>query len=51
VPVTFAGAQGTDPGLDQVNVALPSSLAGAGVVEVQVAAGNGTSNVVTIQVQ
>lgn len=51
VPATFAGAQGTDPGLDQVNFVLPASLAGQGVVEVQVAAAGVTSNVVTIQVQ
>jgi hypothetical protein len=30
VPVLYAGPQGVYPGLDQVNVALPSSLAGAG---------------------
>jgi uncharacterized protein (TIGR03437 family) len=51
VPITFAGAQGTDPGLDQVNLPLPASMAGAGQVEVQVAAGGVTSNVVTIRIQ
>jgi phospholipase C len=30
VPVLFAGAQGTYPGLDQVNISLPNSLAGRG---------------------
>jgi uncharacterized protein (TIGR03437 family) len=36
--VQFAGAQGTDTGLDQVNVAIPSSLHGAGTVNVSLAA-------------
>jgi uncharacterized protein (TIGR03437 family) len=30
VPVSYAGAQGQYPGLDQVNLQLPSSLAGSG---------------------
>ena len=34
VPVLFAGAQGGYPGLDQVNVSLPSSLAGLGEASV-----------------
>ena len=51
VPVAYAGAQGSDAGLDQINIALPSSLAGTGEVEVQVAIAGVTSNIVTIQVQ
>jgi len=49
--VQFAGAQGSYPGLDQVNVALPAWLAGSGDVELEVESGGVTSNVVTIRVQ
>jgi uncharacterized protein (TIGR03437 family) len=38
VPVEFAGAQGTDKGLDQVNVLLPQSLNGAGQVSLTLTA-------------
>jgi uncharacterized protein (TIGR03437 family) len=51
VPVLFAGAQPTYPGLDQVNIALPASLAGAGEVQVEVAIAGVTSNSVTIRIQ
>lgn len=51
VPVLYAGAQATDPGLDQINVALPASLAGSGVVEIEVGVTGVTSNNVFIQVQ
>ena len=34
VPVTYAGAQGTFAGLDQVNVSLPAELAGRGLVDI-----------------
>jgi uncharacterized protein (TIGR03437 family) len=51
IQVLFAGGQPTYPGLDQVNVALPASLAGAGEVQFEVAIGNVTSNVVSINVQ
>jgi uncharacterized protein (TIGR03437 family) len=34
VPVVSSGAQGSSPGLDQVSVQLPSSLAGSGDVPV-----------------
>jgi uncharacterized protein (TIGR03437 family) len=47
VPVSFAGAQGS-PGLDQVNVVLPSNLAGLGLATVVLTADNATSNSVTI---
>jgi uncharacterized protein (TIGR03437 family) len=33
LPVEFAGAQGTVPGLDQVTVILRSELKGAGIVQ------------------
>jgi uncharacterized protein (TIGR03437 family) len=32
--VQYAGAQSTEPGLDQVNVLIPTTLAGSGVVAV-----------------
>lgn len=51
VPVQYAGAQSTYPGLDQVNVQLPASLAGAGEVQVQVGTGSAWSNPVTIRIQ
>jgi uncharacterized protein (TIGR03437 family) len=51
VPAMYAGAQGTFPGLDQVNVNLPASLAGAGEVSVRVLIGGVSSNSVTIRVR
>jgi uncharacterized protein (TIGR03437 family) len=36
LPLLYAGPQGGFPGLDQVNVELPRSLAAAGPVNVQV---------------
>jgi uncharacterized protein (TIGR03437 family) len=47
----FAGAQGTFAGLDQVNVALPQSLRGAGTVNVILAVDNTVSNTVTLAFQ
>ena len=43
-PATYAGPQPTIPGLDQVNVALPLSLRGAGLVDVSVAVAGVISN-------
>jgi uncharacterized protein (TIGR03437 family) len=51
VPVRYAGPQGTYPGLDQINVDLPSSLAGSGETEMEVFIGSTTSNIVTIRIQ
>jgi len=50
-PIAYAGAQGTDVGLDQVNVLLPSQLAGSGTVNIVLTAGLSTSNSVTIDIQ
>ena len=50
-PVLYAGRQGSYPGLDQVNVALPMSLHGAGVVDVVLTVNGQTSNTVQIAVQ
>jgi uncharacterized protein (TIGR03437 family) len=51
VPVLYAGAQGQYEGFDQVNVQLPSNLAGAGVVNVVATVDGAQSNVVQIQLQ
>jgi uncharacterized protein (TIGR03437 family) len=49
----YAGAQGTFTGLDQINVELPTSLAGGGLrrVEVVVTVNNVAANRVTIQIK
>jgi uncharacterized protein (TIGR03437 family) len=49
--VSFAGAQGTYFGLDQVNVALPHSLAGSGTVNVALTAAGQSANTVTVAIQ
>jgi uncharacterized protein (TIGR03437 family) len=51
VPVLYAGAQGTYPGLDQVNVPLTLNLRGAGVANVVLTVDGQVSNTVTITVQ
>ena len=52
VPVTYAGAQGSIAGLDQVNVGpLPRALAGKGVVDVVVSTGGFHSNAVQVEIQ
>jgi uncharacterized protein (TIGR03437 family) len=45
LPASYAGPQAAVPGLDQVNVALPLSLRGAGLVNVSVTAAGITSNI------
>ena len=50
-PVLYAGPQGTYPGLDQVNVALPLTLHGVGEVDVVLTVDGQTSNTVRIAVQ
>ena len=44
----YAGAQPQYPGLDQVNVVIPSSLAGAGEVTVVLKVDGQTANVDTV---
>ncbi len=51
VTVTFSGAQGGDPGLDQADVLLPASLAGSGTISVVLSASGVTANVVQIAVE
>ena len=48
VPVIFAGASPCCAGLQQINISLPTALAGAGRVPVTVKAGGALSNVVEI---
>jgi uncharacterized protein (TIGR03437 family) len=50
-PVLYAGPQGLSPGLDQVNVQLPASLAGKGNVNVQLTAGGVAANPVQVTIQ
>lgn len=49
--ILYIGAQPQYPGLDQLNVVVPTSLAGAGEVPVVLTAGGQTANVVTIKIQ
>jgi uncharacterized protein (TIGR03437 family) len=49
--VLYAGSQNLFPGLDQVNVLLPASLAGKGTVEVQLTAGGVAANPVQVVIQ
>ncbi|HWF08565.1 MAG TPA: hypothetical protein VG297_08870 [Bryobacteraceae bacterium] len=52
VPVQYAGAQPTYTGLDQVNIALPASLAGADEVQITLwMSSDQISNPVTIRIQ
>lgn len=52
VPVTYAGAQGQFPGLDQVNIGpLPRTLAGRGEVNLYVTVAGHRSNTVTLKVE
>jgi uncharacterized protein (TIGR03437 family) len=51
VPVLYAGPQGSFPGLDQVNVQLPASLAGKGNVNIQLTAAGIPANSVQITIQ
>ncbi len=49
--VAYAGAQSQYAGLDQVNVYVPTSLAGAGEVPVVLAVDGVTANVVTVNIK
>jgi uncharacterized protein (TIGR03437 family) len=51
VPVLFAGAQGTLPGLDQVNVLLPPGLKGSGAVPLILTVDGRESNSVTLYIR
>ena len=51
VPVLYAGPVASYAGLDQVNISIPKSLAGAGDVRVYVVADGAASNVVGLKIQ
>jgi uncharacterized protein (TIGR03437 family) len=51
VPVQYAGAQPSFPGLDQVNVSLPAALNGAGDANVVLTIDGQTSNTVMVNIQ
>ena len=51
IPVLFAGAQPTFPGLDQVNIQLPASLKGLGMVDVIVAVDGQATNTVRLDIR
>ena len=52
IPVTYAGAQGTLAGLDQINIGpLPQSLAGQSSVNLVITVDNVTANTVTLSFQ
>jgi len=49
--VVYAGPQPQYPGLDQVNIIIPRSLAGAGEVPITLTLDGQTANVVTINLK
>lgn len=51
VTPTFAGAQGVFTGLDQVNLQIPQSLAGAGEVNLTITVDGKTSNTVKVKIK
>ncbi len=51
VPVTYAGVQPTEAGLDQINLLLPPSLAGTDVASVSVSISGRTSNAVLVTIR
>ena len=50
-PVSFAGDQGGFAGLDQINIELPRSLAGSGLVDVLLIVDGAITNVVQVSIQ
>ena len=51
LPVLYAGAQGEMAGLDQINIALPRTLAGSGEVEFRLIADGQPTNTLRIVIQ
>ncbi len=51
IEVLYAGAQGQYPGLDQVNVRVPPSLAGSGEIAVSLAADGQRANRLTMNIR
>jgi len=50
-PVSYAGLQSDFPGLDQINVTLPRSLAGRGMVNVQVTVDRSDANITRVSIR
>jgi uncharacterized protein (TIGR03437 family) len=50
-PVAYAGAQGQFPGFDQINVTIPKSLAGRGMVDVVVTVEGQAANIGRISIK
>ncbi|MBM3735648.1 MAG: YHYH protein [Acidobacteria bacterium] len=50
-PVSYAGPQGTFPGVDQINVQVPRALAGRGSVPVVITAAGRPSNAVNVSIR
>jgi len=50
-PVFYADFQSEFPGLDQVNVALPRSLAGRGLVNIQLSVDGKAANIVRVSIR
>ena len=50
-PVSSSGAQGFFPGLDQVNVQVPASLAGRGDVPVVLSVGSNRANTARLTIK
>ena len=51
LPVAFYGAQSQFPGLDQVNLEVPRSLAGAGLVNLAITVDGAAANTVTFDIE
>ncbi len=51
IAASYAGPQNQYPGMDQINIPLAASLAGAGKVNVQLVVDGADSNTVQIQIQ
>ena len=49
--VQYAGPQQAFPGLDQINIVIPQSLAGKGSVPITLSIGGATSNTVNVSIQ
>ncbi len=47
----FSGAQGVYPGLDQINVAIPASAMGKGMLPIKVTSGTIVSNTATVNIR
>jgi uncharacterized protein (TIGR03437 family) len=51
LPVAYFGAQSQYPGLDQLNLQVPASLAGAGLVDLVVTVDGQPANTVTFDIE